>query len=37
MDSSFRIYFVKDRNLLFVVDENAELAAILQKFVRSQH
>jgi len=36
IDSSFRIYFVKDRNLLFVVDENAELAAILQKFVRSQ-
>ena len=37
IDSSFRIYFVKDRNLLFVVDENAELAATLQKFVRSQH
>jgi hypothetical protein len=36
IDSSFRIYFVKDRNLLFAVDENAELAAILQKFVRSQ-
>jgi hypothetical protein len=37
IDSSFRIYFVKDRNLLFVVDENGELAATLQKFVRSQH
>ena len=36
IDSAFRIYFVKDRNLLFVVDENAELASILQKFVRSQ-
>jgi hypothetical protein len=37
IDSAFRIYFVKDKNLLFVVDENAELAAILQDFVRSQH
>ena len=37
IDTAFRIYFVKDRNLLFVVDENAELAAILEKFVRSQH
>ncbi len=36
IDSAFRIYFVKDRNLLFVVDENAELAARLRKFVLSQ-
>jgi hypothetical protein len=37
IDTAFRIYFVKDRNLLFVVDGDAELAAILQKFVGSQH
>jgi len=37
IDTAFRIYFVKDRNLLFVVDDDAGLAAILQTFVRSQH
>jgi hypothetical protein len=37
IDTAFRIYFVKDRNLLFVVDDDAEMAARLQKFVRSQH
>jgi len=37
IDTAFRIYFVKDRNLLFVVDDDAELAALLRKFVRSQH
>ena len=37
IDSAFRIYFVKDWNLLFVVDDDAELAARLQKVVRSQH
>ena len=37
IDTAFRVYFVKDRNLLFVVDGNAELAARLQKVVSSQH
>jgi hypothetical protein len=37
IDTAFRIYFVKDRNLLFVVDDDAEMAARLQKFVGSQH
>lgn len=36
IDSAHRVYFVKNRNTLFVVEDNAELAAMLQKFVRSQ-
>jgi len=36
IDSAYRIYFIKNRNMLFVVDKDAELAATLQKFVRSQ-
>ncbi|MGB9234391.1 MAG: hypothetical protein WCC04_08250 [Terriglobales bacterium] len=37
IDTAFRIYFVKDRNFLFVVDGDAELAAKLTEFVHSQH
>ena len=37
IDTAFPIYFVKDRNFLFVVDGDAELAAKLKKFVHSQH
>jgi hypothetical protein len=36
IDSAFRIYFIRHRNLLFVVDRDAELAARLEKFARSQ-
>ena len=36
IDSAHPIYFIKNRNMLFVVDKDAELAATLQKFVRSQ-
>lgn len=36
IDSAHRIYFVKNRNTLFVVDDDATLAATLQRFVRSQ-
>jgi len=37
IDSAYRIYFIKNRNMLFVVDNDAGLAATLQKFVYSQH
>lgn len=37
IDSAYRIYFIKNRNMLFVVDNDAGLAATLQKFVHSQH
>jgi hypothetical protein len=37
IDSAYRIYFIKNRNMLFVVDNDAGLAANLQKFVHSQH
>jgi len=36
IDSAFPIYFVKDRNLLFVVESNKPLAQMLEKFVRSK-
>jgi hypothetical protein len=35
IDSSFRIYFIKNRNMLFVVENNKQLAAKLGKLVRS--
>jgi len=35
IDSAYRIYFIKDRNMLFVVDD-VELAAMIQKLVRSR-
>jgi hypothetical protein len=35
IDSAFRIDFVKDRNLLFVVQNDAELSARLQEFAHS--
>lgn len=34
IDSAFPIYFVKDRNLLFVVDSNKPLAQKLEKLTR---
>jgi hypothetical protein len=37
IDSAYRIYFIKNRNMLFVVDNDAGLAATLQKFAHSQH
>jgi hypothetical protein len=37
IDSAYRVYFIKNRNMLFVVDNDAGLAATLQKFVRSEH
>jgi hypothetical protein len=36
IDSAFPIYFVKDRNLLFVVESNKPLAQMLEKLVRSK-
>jgi hypothetical protein len=36
IDSAFPIYFVKDRNLLFVVEINKPLAQLLEKLVRSK-
>jgi hypothetical protein len=36
IDSAFRIYFIKNRNVLFVVEVNKELAATLGKLVRSE-
>jgi hypothetical protein len=36
IDSAFRIYFIKNRNMLFVVEHNKELAAMLGKLVRSK-
>ncbi len=35
IDSEFPIYFVKGRNLLFVVESNKPLAQMLEKLVRS--
>jgi len=35
IDSSFRMYFIEMRNLLFVVENNQRLAATLAKLVRS--
>jgi hypothetical protein len=37
IDSAYRIHFIKNRNMLFVVDKDAGLAATLQEFVHSQH
>jgi hypothetical protein len=34
--TAFRIYFIKNRNVLFVVEVNKELAATLGKLVRSE-
>ena len=36
IDSAFRIYFIKNRNMLFVVEHNKELAAALGKLARSE-
>ncbi len=36
IDSAFPIYFVKDRNLLFVVESNKPLAQMLKKLVHSK-
>jgi hypothetical protein len=36
IDSAFPIYFVKDRNLLFVMESNKVLAQMLEKLVRSK-
>ena len=36
IDSFYRIYFIKKRNILFVVERDAELAAVLQKFAHPQ-
>jgi hypothetical protein len=36
IDSAFRIYFIKNGNRLFVVDQNKELAATLGKLVHSE-
>jgi hypothetical protein len=36
IDSAYRIYFIKNRNMMFVVDNDAELAEVLQKFVHPQ-
>jgi hypothetical protein len=36
IDSAFPIYFVKDRNRLFVVDTNKALATMLEKLVRAK-
>jgi hypothetical protein len=36
IESAFRIYFIKNRNVLFVVEVNKELAATLGKLVRSE-
>jgi hypothetical protein len=36
IDSAFPIYFVKDHNLLFVVDSDKPLAQMLEKLVRSK-
>jgi len=36
IDSAFPIYFVKDRNLLFVVENNRPLAQTLEKIVRAR-
>jgi len=36
IDSAYRIYFIKNRNTLFVVDGDADLAAMLQRLARSQ-
>ena len=37
IDSAYRIYFIKNRNMLFVVGDDAGLAARLQKLVPLQH
>jgi hypothetical protein len=37
IESAYRIYFIKNRNVLFVVENDAGLAATLQKFVHTQH
>lgn len=37
IESAYRIYFIRNQNLLFVVENDTELAATLQKFVCSQH
>ena len=36
IDSSFRIYFIKNRNMLFVVENNKHLAATLGKLAPSE-
>jgi hypothetical protein len=36
IESSFRIYFIKNRNMLFVVENDKQLAATLEKLVRSK-
>jgi hypothetical protein len=36
IESAFRIYFIRNRNVLFVVEVNKELAATLGKLVRSE-
>lgn len=36
IDSAFRLYFVKNRNLLFVVQNSKQLSAILEKLGRSE-
>ena len=36
IDSTFPIYFVKDRNLLFVVENNKPLAQMLEKIARTK-
>jgi len=36
IDAAFRMYFIKNRNILFVVDSDAKLAATLRDFVRSR-
>lgn len=36
IESAYRIYFIKNRNVMFVVDNDAELAEVLHKFAHAQ-
>lgn len=37
IDSAFRIYFIKNGNMLFVVEANKRFAETLKEMVRSEH
>jgi len=37
IDSAFPIFFIKSRNMLFVVESDAALRATVEKFVRPEH